>query len=271
MPRQSNSTETLEAWIGRTRETRDIVDPWPVAALLAALDREPVALHAGAEVPEFAHWLYFREAARWSELGPDGHPVRGGFLPPVELPLRMWAGGELVCRRPLRVGEPIVRSSRIEAVEAKEGSTGPLIFITVRHAISDSGGACLTERQDIVFRERGLSQARRHEPPKGEPEWRRTVTPDPVLLFRYSALTYNGHRIHYDRTYATEVEGYPGLVVHGPLVATLLMDLYRERAGRRVARFSFRAVAPLFDNAPFTLCGAPDGDGCALWALTPEG
>jgi 3-methylfumaryl-CoA hydratase len=217
----------------------------------------------GDALPPLWHWLYFLPVDRQSELGPDGHPHRGGFLPPVELPRRMWAGSRLEFHRPLRVGEAVTRTSRIQGVRLKEGKTGPLVFVEVRHEICGPQGAALTENHDIVYRER-CRPSEATTKPLSAPElcaWQRTIHPDDVMLFRYSALTFNGHRIHYDRRYAREVEGYPGLVVHGPLIATLLTDLLRRSLARtQVARIAFRATCPLFDTAPFVVCGQPNED-----------
>ena len=225
-------------------------------------------MFAAGELPPLWHWVYFTPSARRSALGPDGHPARGGFLPPVALPNRMWAGGRLAFHQPLRLGEAVERRSRIVRCDRKHGRSGELVFVTVRHAVSGERGLALEEEHDIVYRQPA---------PKGGPlageavaaaaEFRRTVRPDPVLLFRYSALTFNGHRIHYDHPYVTGEEGYPGLVVHGPLTATLLLDAFRAaHPDQRVERFAFRAVGPLYDNADFDVCGRLIGPGEAeLW------
>jgi 3-methylfumaryl-CoA hydratase len=258
--------DTLEKWIGRTEEHVDQVTGTPIAALSATLDREDPPPQPGDSLPPLWHWLYFLPLHRQSELGPDGHAERGGFLPPVPLPRRMWAGGRFEFHRPLRVGEVVKRTSRIQDVKFKEGRSGPLVFVVVRHEI----GSALTEEQDIVYR--GHSAQAQPQPAPQDAEWERIIHPSDVLLFRYSALTFNGHRIHYDRRYVTEVEHYPGLVVHGPLIATLLLDLLRRSLpGANVARFSFRAVSPLFDTAPFSVCGRPDGKTVRLWAKNSDG
>jgi 3-methylfumaryl-CoA hydratase len=247
-----------------------------VRNLSATLDRDDPPPAPGTELPPLWHWLYFLPGQRQGELGPDGHPRRGGFLPPVPLPRRMWAGGRLQWHAPLRVGEAVQRTSTIASVAHKPGRSGDLVFVVVRHALHNAQGPALTEEHDIVYR----AAAQPGDPapvPQAAPAdaaWSREIVPDPVLLFRYSALTFNGHRIHYDRSYVTEVEGYPGLVVHGPLIATLLVDLARrERPGARFARFSFKAVRPTFDLHPFRLCGKPSADGCSaqLWAQDHEG
>ncbi|KQW01370.1 MaoC family dehydratase N-terminal domain-containing protein [Rhizobacter sp. Root1221] len=261
----------LRQWIGRTEDHRDNVTATPVQALAATLDRDDPAAVNGDALPPAWHWLYFLPVHRQSEIGPDGHAHRGGFLPPVPLPRRMWAGSQLEFPRPLAIGSEVRRISRILDVSAKEGRSGPLVFVKVRHEVSDARGLAVVDVHDIVYRD----NPRPGDPVPAElaapagPAWRRTIEPDDVLLFRYSALTFNGHRIHYDRRYVTEVEGYPGLVVHGPLIATLLLDLLRrERPGARVTHFDFRAVKPTFDTAPFQVCGRLEGDGhtVRLWA-----
>jgi 3-methylfumaryl-CoA hydratase len=269
-----DALEHLRSWVGRTEQRTDTITAAPLAALAATLDRDDPPPGTGSAVPPLWHWLYFLPAARQSELGPDGHPRRGGFLPPVELPRRMWAGGRLRFARALRVGEVATRVSRIADVMAKDARSGPLVFVTVQHALSTADGAALDEEHDIVYR--GLpAPGSAATPPRapGDETFARTVVPDDVLLFRYSALTFNGHRIHYDRRYVTEVEGYPGLIVHGPLIATLLLDLLRrERPDATVVRFDFKAVSPLFDLHPFAICGRPDGERTfALWARDHDG
>lgn len=248
----------LREWIGKTETIADVVTPVPIAALAATLD---VDAPAGA-LPPLWHWLYFLPIHRQSEIGPDGHPRRGGFLPPVPLPRRMWAGGRLEFRGALQRGDNIRRTSTIADVQLKEGRTGPLVFVLVRHEISNEQGVAIIEEHDIVYR--GPAPASPTTPAPVDAAWERTIHPGDVLLFRYSALTFNGHRIHYDRRYATEVEGYPGLVVHGPLIATLLAGLVEKP----MTRFAFRAVSPLFDIAPFSICGKPGADGqtVQLWA-----
>jgi 3-methylfumaryl-CoA hydratase len=243
--------------------------------LSATLDRDDPAPAAGGPVPPLWHWLYFTPLARQSEIGADGHPRRGGFLPPVALPRRMWAGGRLDFHDPLRVGDEATRVSRIASVDVKQGRSGTLVFVTVHHDISTGRGPAIHEEHDIVYRDHpqpGLAGPAAQRARTDE-AFSRHVEPDPVLLFRYSALTFNGHRIHYDRPYVTQVEGYPGLIVHGPLIATLLLDLLRRNApGRAVRCFAFRAVRPVFDIHPFSVCGRIEADGRAhLWTRDHEG
>jgi 3-methylfumaryl-CoA hydratase len=264
----------LRQWRGRSEERSDEITAVPVMGLAATLDRADPA-GPGAELPPLWHWAYFATIAPQSALGPDGHPARGGFLPPVPLPRRMFAGGRLEFLQPLRVGDRVVRRSEVTRVDCKQGRSGALVFVTVRHEFKRSGALVLTEEHDIVYRDAPQPGAPTPptQPAPAAAEFEREIVPDPVLLFRYSALTFNGHRIHYDRSYVTEVEGYPGLIVHGPLIATLLADLLRRaRPELRVRGFSFRAVRPLFDLHPFRVCGRAEGDGrFALWALDHEG
>lgn len=263
--------QELSKWIGRTETQHDQIGVAPVAALSATLNLEPDQLASGDALPPLWHWLYFLPLSKLSEAGEDGHPQRGGFLPPVPLPRRMWAGGRLEFKQAIRIGEFARRISRIADVKVKDGQSGPLAFVTVEHAIHHVDGVAILEEHDIVYRNAPAPDApppKRVAPPDNA-QWRRTITPDPVLLFRYSALTFNSHLIHYSREYVTGVEGYPGLVVHGPLIATLLMDLLRrEMPSAQVQKFSFRAVSPLFDIDTFDVCGKREADGktVTLWA-----
>jgi 3-methylfumaryl-CoA hydratase len=265
----------LARWIGRREEIADTLVPTPVAALAATLDRDEPSPRCGDTLPPLAHWLYFLPLHRQSELGPDGHAKRGGFLPPVALPRRMWAGGRLAFLRPLRIGSAVSRTSTIVDVQHKTGRSGDLVFVLVRHEIRDGDGLALTEEHDIVYRDAPQPGAAAPAGlrPATSATWQREIVPDDVLLFRYSALTFNGHRIHYDRRYVTEVERYPGLVVHGPLQATLLLDLLRrELPAAVVARFEFRALRPIFDSAPLRICGRMRDDrDIGLWVEDAEG
>ena len=265
----------MREWVGKTETRTDRVTAAPMAALAATLDRDDPEPREGDVLPPLWHWLYFLPIAKQSELAADGHPHKGGFLPPVELPRRMWAGTRFEVHQPLRVGDPITRTSRIADVRLKEGRTGPLMFVMVQHEIAGPAGHAITEEHDIVYRDRPRP-GEGFSPPAAprSPAWQRTIEPDEALLFRYSALTFNGHRIHYDRRYATEVEGYPGLVVHGPLIATLLMDLVRRnRPDAAVTHFAFRAVSPLFDGTPFSVCAQPEDNGKTIrvWAQNASG
>jgi len=275
-PPDADLNARLAEWVGRTETRLDDMAPGPLRALSATLDREDPAPSAGTPLPPLCHWLYFLPMHLAREIGEDGHARRGGFLPPVPLPRRMWAGGRLAWEpgNPLRVGDSARRVSRIASVQHKGGRAGALVFVTVVHELHNAQGLALTEDHDIVYR--GAPQPGEPAPAPTAAEtsaaWQRELTPDEVLLFRYSALTFNGHRIHYDRRYVTEVEGYPGLVVHGPLIATLLLDLLRREAPQaRVRRFEFKAVRPVFDGRPLRLCGQPDGRSISLWAQDHEG
>ncbi len=264
----------LRKWIGQGEEISETLAASPLAGLAAILDRDDARPEPGSEVPPGGHWLYFNGAARQSELAADGHAKRGGFLPPAPLPRRMWAGGSLEFLEPLHLGAAARRVSRIVDVSGKQGRSGPLVFVLVRHEIYAAKKLALVEEQNLVFRGPPPGVASPSTPAPGKAVWRRTICPDPVLLFRYSALTFNSHRIHYDRPYAMAEEGYRGLVVHGPLTATLLLDLCRrERPRERIAKFQFCALAPLFDDAPFVIAGQPSADGGAanLWAENQKG
>jgi 3-methylfumaryl-CoA hydratase len=261
-------------WVGRTEEAEELIALAPVQAAAAILDDPTTEFAAGSPLPPLWQWFFFLPRVPQSGLGTDGHPQRAGFMPPVELPRRMFAGARMRFLRPLVIGKPAQRRSVIRAVSEKEGRTGKLVFVTVAHAIRQDGATCIEEEQDIVYREAGapIEAPRPCElAPAPAGSWTRMIIPDPTLLFRFAALTFNAHRIHYDRTYATTVEGYPGLVVQGPLTALLLMELVRCHAGRAVTAFTFRALAPLFDLAPFRLIGTPDGYQVHLEAQGPDG
>ncbi len=263
----------LRTWVGREQVSEQTLDPFPVRALAGLLDRA-TAPGAGDALPLPWHWLYFLDTPARAQIGHDGHPQRGGFLPPVPLPRRMWAAGRLQPHAPLVIGHAARKVSTVRSVDLKEGKSGPLVFVTVDHALSQDGRLCLQEEQNIVYREAPLGPA---PLPPGEPapvraDWQRALVPDASLLFRYSALTYNGHRIHYDRDYAVREEFYPALVVHGPLLATLLLDLLQaERGDAVLASFSFRALRPAFDGVPLAVCGQPAGQGAELWTRGPDG
>jgi 3-methylfumaryl-CoA hydratase len=269
------STERLGAWVGRTDSRSDVVTGWPAAALAATLDRRDPEPKPGDTIPPGWHWLYFLEAAPASELGPDGHPKRGGFLPPVELPRRMWAGGRIEFKCPLRVGDEIRRDSRILSIIPKQGRSGSLVFVTVRHTVYAGGERAVIEEQDIVYREAakpGDSPPPTNPAPR-EALWRREIVADPVMLFRYSALTFIGHRIHYDLDYCRNEEGYPGLLVHGPLQTILLLDLARRQEPRPVKKLEYRALHPLFHFERFTVNGNPTRDAAQaeLWMANSAG
>lgn len=261
----------LKGWIGREESATDIVTPQLVARFDATVGTATEQT-AGAAAPQLIHLCLAPPAAPMDALGPDGHPARGGFLPPVPLQRRMWAGGAFTFENDIGVGDVVTRRSRILDVAVKEGRTGTLCFVTVEHSIEAGGRRALVERQDIVYRQADAASAK---PPSAEPapagEHSFTIQPTPTLLFRYSALTFNGHRIHYDTPYAREVENYPGLVVHGPLQATLLVHFAARIKGRRPATFSFRSSSTLFDGEPVILSASEDGAGLRLWTARRGG
>ena len=286
----------LQPWIGRSETITDVIHPVPLAGLSATLDTLPYRPWPGQPVPPLWHWTYFLPQSPAHALGRDGHPRRGAFLPPVTLPRRMWAGSRFQFHQPLRVSDVVQRTSTIESIAHKQGRSGDLVFVTVRHTYRVCGRAgfatdAMTEWHDIVYRE-DTRPARtapaateqqmaprmpgaQHGPVETQADgslcqhWQT----DPVLLFRYSALTFNGHRIHYDHEYATQVEGYPGLIVHGPLLATLLVDLVRTQwSQRELAAYAFKALSPVYNIHPFTL-HARQTDACTveLWVQDWQG
>jgi 3-methylfumaryl-CoA hydratase len=260
-------SEDFSAWVGREETASDVLEPARTNALRTALG-EVVPLAPGAPLPLLHHWLYFWDVRPPAGVGVDGHPVRGGFLPPVSLPRRMWAGGRPQFLQPLLVGETVTRVSTIMKVEAKSGRSGNLVFVTVRHALSGAGGAAVIEEQDIVYRDAaapGSMSLPRDDAGAPNPCWRRDIMPDTLLLFRYSALTMNGHRIHYDRPYAMNEEAYPALVVHGPLQATLMADLAARHLDNPITGFEFRGAQPAFDGTLLHICGEPTDTGASLW------
>ena len=273
---QKDSKQQFSEWIGKAQSASSILTIAPMEGLAATLDRDNTTFSLGDTLPPLWHWLYFLEAAKQSELAEDGHPQRGNFLPPIPLPRRMWAGSRLNFIRPLLVGEAIERNSTIQSIKLKQGRSGSLGFVCVAHELSDSSGVLLQEEHDIVYRDMPTGNSSAQPPLKADVEhdFARTITPDPVLLFRYSALTFNGHRIHYDRAYAKDVESYPGLVVHGPLLATFLLELFADNyPGATLSGFSFKAMKPVFDIESFQVCGTkPDNTGNAkLWIADNTG
>ena len=260
----------LRQWIGRTEEKTDIVTAHLVAGLRSALFLDVGNPKDGDAAPFTAHWCLTLPVVALSEVSADGHPTRGGFLPPVPLPRRMWAGSEFEFRHPLRIGDEVTRVSTIDGISEKAGRSGPLVFVKVRHELRRSGASALAvaETHDIVYREapRPGAVAPPASAAPGAAAWERRVVPDAVLLFRYSALTFNGHRIHYDRDYVTKVEGYPGLIFHGPLQASFIVELAaRLRDGKPPRKFSYRGLQPLFEGSEFSINANEIADGMELW------
>jgi 3-methylfumaryl-CoA hydratase len=263
----------LRQWIGRTEQATDTITAQLVKELRATLFLDIGPPAKGDAAPFTVHWCLAQPVAPMAELGLDGHPARGGFLPPVPLPRRMWAGGELEFLDPLRVGDEVTRASTIADVTLKTGSTGALCFVTVQHVISTERGVAIRDRQDIVYRGNptAATTAAPAKPAAAPPTaaHRETHLADPVLLFRYSALTFNGHRIHYDRDYVTKVEGYPGLVFHGPMQAALLVEFAAKlHGGTAPKRFGYRGVQPLFDGAEFSVNA--NNAGTELWTANDQ-
>jgi itaconyl-CoA hydratase/mesaconyl-C4 CoA hydratase len=259
-----------ETWIGRSETVHDCISHNLVKRIAATLSEPAPA--PGDPLPELWHWAFFQDAVEHSGLGGDGHPARGGFLPPADNRNRMWAGGRLEFIHPLRVDAQVSRRSTILNVQEKHGRTGSLLFVTVQHEYVQDGQRALIEEQDIVYREPSPPKLGGTEPmPQGD--WHLHIQPSPTLLFRYSAVTFNGHRIHYDRPYVTETEGYPGLVVHGPLIATLNVQAFvRANPQLTVRRFSFRGVRPLICPDAFEVGGRLIGEGKAqVWAGNQAG
>ncbi|HZR75216.1 FAS1-like dehydratase domain-containing protein [Bradyrhizobium sp.] len=261
----------LRQWIGRTTEASDLVTARLVAELRATLFLPIGEPKRGDAAPFATHWCLTPAIAPASEIGPDGHPKRGGFLPPVPLPRRMWAGGEVEFFDTLRVGDEVTRTSRIKDVNLKSGSTGQLCFVAVDHEYATSRGTAIRERHDIVYRDittGSPAPAKSAAPPAAQ--HRETHLADPVLLFRYSALTFNGHRIHYDRDYVTKVEGYPGLIFHGPLQASLLIEFAAKLRGRVPKKFVYRGLQPLFEGEFSVNANDVDG-GLETWTANTQG
>jgi 3-methylfumaryl-CoA hydratase len=268
--------EYLRQWIGRTESQVQDLSPVPATALSATLDQKDDRPQVGDPLPYLWHWLYFLRFPRQSDVESDGLTERGGFLPPVPLPRIMHAGSRLEFSRCLRYGQSVRRESRIVDLTCKEGRTGPLVFLLVRYELSNDEGLALTEDQEFVYRERPrkLDLTVKAQAAPSKCSWSRQIMPDEMLLFRFSALTFNGHRIHYDRRYATEVDGYPDLVVQGRLIVMLLADLLRRNMpDAQVKSITSRALRPLFVGVPFSLCGhREDGENTVkLWASDVEG
>jgi 3-methylfumaryl-CoA hydratase len=287
----TRTIDHLRTWIGKSQTESDTITAAPLRMMRATMDLPQAMLdkasQASAPLPPLWHWLYFLPSPQQSELGEDGHAKRGGFLPPVPLPRRMWAAGQFEFFHDLQLGDEITRRSTIDDVSVKTGRTGSLVFVRVRHEVSNAKGLALRKFHDIVYRDmpakpNAVSLAEEGSPQAtanmayeqaGASSYSEVITPTDPLLFRYSALTFNGHRIHYDRKYVTEVEGYPGLIVPGPLMATLLAGLgHKLNPEARIASFEFRALKPVFDLHPFEICaGTLEGDSMKLWVKDHAG
>jgi len=264
--------EYLRQWIGREQVIEDPLGLFPAKGLAALLDHD-AAPGAGDRLPPAWHWLYFLGAARRSATGIDGHPQKGDFLPPIALPRRMWAGGALQITQSLRLGSPSAKRSSIRSIEHKTGKSGELVFVVLDHEITQGGKLCIREEQTLVYRAKPGERVplAPGEPDTAKVDWSSTFEPDPVTLFRFSALTFNAHRIHYDRDYATQEEFYPGLVVHAPLLVTLLLDLLMQQVPAESLReLRFRAARPTFDLSPVKLCARRDGAQADLWTVDGE-
>lgn len=262
----------LENWIGREQVRTETINHRQAELLAVTLNSE--IPEPGTPLPQCWHWAWFNDALPYEKLGRDGHPQRGGFIPPVPLPRRMWAGGELHFLQDIIIGREIRKVSSIEGIKERDGSSGKLCIVTIAHRLFDGDDLCIDERQNLVFREdpkQSEGAAKPIAPPEGQ-ELAEVINPDPVMMFRYSALTFNGHRIHYDVDYAREVEGYPDLVFHAPLTATSLCQLAAKvLEDKTIKQFSYRATAPLFCNQPVRLLGKRSDEGAVLWAETPKG
>ena len=264
----------LGQWIGNKETSLETISVEPLHRMRAMLDYTPMSMTDGEVVPPLWHWAYFINPVRASDLGRDGHATQGVFMPPIPLPRRMWAGSQLKFSAPLRVGEKARRESTIRDIRLKQGRSGELCFVEIEHVIFVGDELKLSEIHNVVYRD--IKQpGDDNAPPLEAPDnaqWTRELVPDSTLLFRYSALTFNGHRIHYDLDFCRHQEGYPGLVFHGPLTATLLIEMARhQNPGKPIERCEFRAYSPLFGDAPFTLNGKMDGVDTVLWAANPQG
>jgi 3-methylfumaryl-CoA hydratase len=271
----SNDAAPIAQWVGRTRQDEDEVTLGAVARLAATLDRDPAAFRRGGEVPESWYAILFAPVARQSVMGPDGHPTTGDFMPPMHSTRRMFAGRRVTFHQPLRIGERVSRVSTVTRAEAKTGRTGAFTLVTLMQEISGPAGLAVTEEQDVVYRAAVAvgTAARQTEAPRFDekPEWTQPILLDPVLVFRYSAVTFNAHRIHYDLPYARDVEGYPALVMNGGLTALLLVEIARPRLGRPIAAYAARAMSPLFVGTTVAFNGRIAGDTAMLWATAPDG
>jgi 3-methylfumaryl-CoA hydratase len=278
-----DQTASIKNWVGRTRKEEDEVSLGAVRRMAATLDQDPGAYHRGSELPESWYAILFGPTARQGTLGRDGHPVASDFLPPFPNARRMFAGRRVRFHQPLRVGDRVERVSHVTRAEAKTGRSGPLTLVTIVHELNAGAGVAVTEEQDLVYRAAAASgpsattvtaadkPQRQAAPERDKPDWSCTIAPDPVLLFRYSALTFNAHRIHYDLPYARDVEAYPALVMNGGLTALLLVETARAHLPGRIAGYDARAMHPLFVGQSITFNGRVSGETAELWACAPDG
>jgi 3-methylfumaryl-CoA hydratase len=270
-----NDAIALNGWLGRTRRDEDEITLGAIRRLAATLDQDPATFRRGSEIPEAWYAILFAPVARESTLQPDGHIVTGDFLPPLHGTRRMFAGRRTRFIRPLKIGDMVSRVSTLTRAEPKAGRTGPFTLVTVRQEISGPSGLALTEEQDVVYRaavEAGAVASQKEAAPETDkPTWSTPIELDPVLVFRYSALTFNAHRIHYDLPYARDIEGYPSLVMNGGLTALLLIETARPHLPRPIAHYAARAISPLFVGQRVAFNGRLAGDGAALWASGSDG
>jgi 3-methylfumaryl-CoA hydratase len=272
-----NDTASIESWVGRTREDEDEVCAGAVRRFAAMLDQDPARYVHGSELPESWYAILFGPLAPQSALGPDGHPLTGDFLPPLHDTRRMFGGRRVRFHQPLHVGDMVNRISTVRQVEKKQGRSGPFTLVTVVNELSVASKPAITEEQDIVYRpaDNEIAPATKASALRDlgkKPDWTRTIRPDPVLLFRYSALTFNAHRIHYDLSYTREREGYPALVMNGGLTALLLVETARPHLSGKIGAYTARALRPLFVEQDIALRGRHrEGGGAELWACAPSG
>lgn len=261
-------------WIGKSKNLSDTIAPEPLRRFEALLDRDPGSVNNGTILPPCAHWIYFNPAVPQAVLAADGHPQKGDFLPPVELPSRMWAGGIIRFKKPLKTGQPADKKTTITAIDEKEGGSGKLCFITLRHQISTAGALAIDEDQEIVFREASEKGAHpiRTQPVDVDFDWKKSVQLNSAHLFRFSALTFNSHKIHYDHPYATQTEGYPNLVVHAPLLLVLMMNFFKTKTdGKVIEEIAYRAAGPMFLHEEITITSKDtDNNKVEMRALGPD-
>lgn len=265
---------SYDEWVGKTNESNDSMAPEQLQRFEALMNRDPYSVSSGSELPPCAHWCYFTPIDKQSNIAADGHAMKGDFLPPVELPKRMWAGGKITFKKPLLAGTPAKKISTVESINNKNGRTGKLCFVTVRHQVSVRRSVAIDEEQQIVYREESEKSIHptRTQPMDIDSGWEISITPDSVQLFRFSALTFNSHRIHYDLNYVRKAEGYPNLVVHGPYLLVLLLDALRNREESFIEDVDYRALGPVYLGEEITIHGkAVDHQRTELRVTGPEG